>query len=396
VRRSLTIPTLAWALAATVARTARLPNDFAEAHWLLDYRYGFIRRGLLGSVLGLAIRAGIVPPTAAVIDTLAVIVFATLCAVLLAITARTLDRTGHRPDVFVALAAVLTSPFVVTAAHLMGYMDHVVMLLTFGAVWLVMRDRFLPAGVAGGAATLVHESFVLVGLPLVAFAALARSGTSRRGWWNTTVAIAPAAAAFMAIVYAEIYVIDHGLLRQQLVRRLSRFPFIAGDMNLLVPEWLTTTIVQNFHDEAHAFIYRLIDPVFLRPILPAAVAIWLAASLEQESRHRALWGALAAAAMGAPLLLHLAAWDTARIWSYPAMAGFGCLWVTAEGREEPARRASGWLTAIACVAVAVNVFSRYPLLDYQTERFSNLERLLLYAPLFGMSLVALRQQARPS
>ena len=28
------------------------PNDFAEAHWLLDYRFGFVRRGLAGSILG--------------------------------------------------------------------------------------------------------------------------------------------------------------------------------------------------------------------------------------------------------------------------------------------------------------------------------------------------------
>ena len=34
------------ALVATVLRTIRWPNDWSEAHWLLDYRFGFVKRGL--------------------------------------------------------------------------------------------------------------------------------------------------------------------------------------------------------------------------------------------------------------------------------------------------------------------------------------------------------------
>jgi hypothetical protein len=40
---------VAWAMVITMARAVRYPNDFAEAHWLLDYRFGLIRRGLAGS-----------------------------------------------------------------------------------------------------------------------------------------------------------------------------------------------------------------------------------------------------------------------------------------------------------------------------------------------------------
>jgi len=38
-----------WAMVITMARAVRYPNDFAEAHWLLDYRFGFIKRALAGS-----------------------------------------------------------------------------------------------------------------------------------------------------------------------------------------------------------------------------------------------------------------------------------------------------------------------------------------------------------
>mgnify|MGYP001074915577 CR=1 FL=1 len=46
---------VAWAMAVTMARAVRCPNDFAEAHWLVDYRFGFIRRGLAGSLYALPI-----------------------------------------------------------------------------------------------------------------------------------------------------------------------------------------------------------------------------------------------------------------------------------------------------------------------------------------------------
>lgn len=42
---------LAHVLIATASRSLRLPNDFAETHWLLDDRDGPLRRGLPGELL---------------------------------------------------------------------------------------------------------------------------------------------------------------------------------------------------------------------------------------------------------------------------------------------------------------------------------------------------------
>src|SRR5688500_10058539 len=44
---------IAWSLLVTIARAIRRPNDFAEAHWLLDYQFGFVKRGLIGSLYSL-------------------------------------------------------------------------------------------------------------------------------------------------------------------------------------------------------------------------------------------------------------------------------------------------------------------------------------------------------
>ena len=57
-RSSLTYLVLLWTLGITLARAIRTPNDYSEAHWLLDYRFGFIKRGLIGSMCSLAARGG--------------------------------------------------------------------------------------------------------------------------------------------------------------------------------------------------------------------------------------------------------------------------------------------------------------------------------------------------
>ena len=42
---------LLWAFGVTLGRGLRRPNDWAEAHWLISYDFGFIKRGLAGSLL---------------------------------------------------------------------------------------------------------------------------------------------------------------------------------------------------------------------------------------------------------------------------------------------------------------------------------------------------------
>ncbi|WP_309762497.1 hypothetical protein [Chryseobacterium sp. SORGH_AS_1175] len=52
--RKVLIPLLyLYALAFSVLKTLRLPNQWAVAHWMLDYRFGFIKRGLAGETFGL-------------------------------------------------------------------------------------------------------------------------------------------------------------------------------------------------------------------------------------------------------------------------------------------------------------------------------------------------------
>jgi hypothetical protein len=373
---------LALATAATVARGVRLPNSFARAHWLFDYRFGFMKRALPGAALHLLARLGLLHLRRNTIFAVAIVVFIVLCATLLTMTVRTLSRDRWRFTTFLALAAFLTSPYMLTAAHLMGYLDHLVAILTFAAVWCGVRGRYWTAGLVAMGAVLVHETVFVTGIPVLLLAIAGRPSAPRgRALLNALVPMALPLAAGLAIVMSEHSLAQRMALRAQLVRRLSVFPWITGDMNIFVPEWVTTRAVDHLQEQAHAFGARIVDPGFLLDVAPTILALWLLASA--LSGWRRGWMAAAGAVIVAPLVLHGVAWDTAREWTYPLIVAFTCVWLASEtgGGEAAWGPLSRRITAgLALVAIGVNIFMRYPLLDGEVDRFTNAERLLLYAP----------------
>jgi len=388
--RALAVLALAAAMAATVARAARVPNPFARAHWLLDYRFGFMKRALQGEVLVTLSRMGVLHLRRDTIFAVAIGVFVTLCAAIAGIAATTLARDRWSVPAFAVFGAFVTSAYVVTIAHLMGYLDHLVALLALAAVWFAMRDRYWAAGVAITAAVLVHETVFLTGVPVLLMAIAVRPAAPRGR--TLIAALAPMilpVIAGAAIVISEQDPLHRMALRHELVLRLSAFPWISGDMNIFVPEWLTTRVVDHFREEVHAFPSRITSPGFVLDIVPTMVLLWMLSSAFM--RWRRDWMAAAAVAIVLPLSLHMVAFDTAREWTYPLIAGLTCVWVAARSSGGPA----AWTPASRIASVTVgalvavcNVFvMRYPLLDGEVDRFGTGMRLLIYAP--AMVLAAL-------
>src|SRR5436190_1595716 len=81
--RALLFILLVWSMVITVLRAVRLPNDFAEAHWLIDYRFGFIKRGLIGTIYALLADIKILRQNEMTTRIFSFIAFALFCASLL-------------------------------------------------------------------------------------------------------------------------------------------------------------------------------------------------------------------------------------------------------------------------------------------------------------------------
>src|SRR5436309_6933176 len=103
---------LVWTLALTSLRATRLPNDFSKAHWLIDYRFGFVKRGLVGTLLSLTTHAIHVRPTDRLLGLLASLQFIVFCVVLLYLGVRIVRRSAWSTTPLLLMLVFFSSPFV--------------------------------------------------------------------------------------------------------------------------------------------------------------------------------------------------------------------------------------------------------------------------------------------
>ena len=271
-----------------VARTLQPPLEYAVGHWLLDWRHGFLPRGLVGTLITPLRRLKSPDEVAWIIDTLSLGVLLAL----LGAYAATLDRPGRR----IASFAAVTSGWVVFAGHTVGYLDQLVALLVLGAAAGVTSGR--PwAALLMAPAVAVHEIAVFF-LPLIL-----ALGRLRDVPWSL-----PAVAVFGAIAYTA--------------RTLSPdvLPVMEAELRAsgLLDDHRAPQLLVHLRDAMHP---QPIPPdVALRSLLRAdawAVAGpftllawgWIVVGHWRTSRVRAVVLPLATLA---PLGLHFLGWDTVR------------------------------------------------------------------------------------
>ena len=316
----------------------------------------------------------------------AYLMFGLLCGAILTIAVRTLSRNGWDRATFFVFASFLTSAYVVTSAHLMGYLDHVIALLAMAAAWCAMHRRYWTAGVAIGAAMLVHETVLVTGIPVLVMAIALRPG-------------APRGRALASALAPMILPFDRR--RGDLPERAQpRAP--DGAPRAAHAPSLGVQMGQRRHEHPRAGMadYQLPPAlprrgprvsladhqpgihVLHRPHDDPAVA----ADRRRCRRGAAIGWRRRPRPSCFPLSLHLLAFDTAREWTLPLIVGLMCVWVASEsgsGKAAWGAVTRGFVSAAGLAIVLFNVFRmRYPLLDYLTDAFDNRTRALLYAPFF--------------
>jgi len=383
-----------WVFVATILRALRAPNDWAEAHWLIGYQQGFLKRALPGTLL-----SPFVTPAngEALIGTVSA---AWLCMFYLSIVwmcCRMLRAPGPTTGRRLLVLVFLTSPYVVMSAHLNGYYDNLLVLCTLAAVLLVTRGRLGAASLVMAAGTLVHENIALVGLPSVLLAATlflaGREGlripskAMLRRLWPFALPLLSLAAVFIH----QTFFLDRAGMGERLTTHLTQFAFVEEGRQSGVPEALVTPFLEYLRSEWGSFPNRLLDKTYLLGTLPSLLVMLFqpgAPFRRGRSGALAIW-ALVAIAL-APLLLHLIAGDTSRIWTYPLIVCLLGLWTASElDPSEGVRGAPGAVFGIVCVAVILhNVFIQTPLMDDRVERFTTSARIWLYLPALMLVLVS--------
>lgn len=154
------IGTAAWLLGAFSA-------DF-DSHWNqltyhLDYSQGFIRRALVGHLFHVA---GIAVTADSVFHFSLIIHLLTLIACVLLFKAHLPSIDPRVRTAFLLLFAISPATFMHYGRDL-GRHDQLLVLLAITCVLLIRTERFLFASFLSAVAVLIHELFVLTGLPIL-------------------------------------------------------------------------------------------------------------------------------------------------------------------------------------------------------------------------------------
>ena len=253
-----------WTFAVTVWRGIRSPNDFSEAHWLLDYRFGFIKRGLIGSLSSILTGLLDLQVTPRLITILSAITLCSMFAAMLYLLGRTFRRQQARDSILVFGLVFASSPFVVMSAHLLGYFDALLYCFGLASVGLVLCDRPFFGALVSSAAILVHESYLLICFPLVCLASVGVLTANRKHarWRSHIVASSIPPAVFLAVSLLQFLTTDSMTLQPQLKGHLDSFGFVPTRSER-VALWQTTSFVEFFRQHRIAFDERLLNPLNL-------------------------------------------------------------------------------------------------------------------------------------
>ncbi|MEN6521994.1 MAG: hypothetical protein ABFD46_12695 [Armatimonadota bacterium] len=377
---------LIWTFVVTLFRGFRTPNDWAEAHWLVSYQFGLVKRGLPGTlikpILLLNNSQSFAEHTVLTISTLLLVTF---CIVLFGICFSIIREQRYSIESVLVSFIFLSSPFVVISAHLNGYYDNILFLISIWSIVAIRRNRLWLASVLLSLGILVHESIILAGIPsaILALIICSKSKTTQDKkplWRHTLQFMLPVCVFIVLSIYASFFT-DTNALCASLYNYISQYSFIEYQRNIMVPACITSSFTTYLQSEWPCFLPSLSNPVFIMANIPGlAVIILYTIRIMRKMKLSFIPYALIVPLL--PLLLHAIAWDTSRIWTYPLIAALFTLWIvhSAPGAAR-SRLPVNILFVVFGIAVAIwQLNTRVQLMDDMYDPFTSFERTLLYAP----------------
>jgi hypothetical protein len=376
---------IGWILFVTLARAIRFPNDFAKGFWLVDYRFGFIKRGFVGSLATLLEQAGVITLSETTIRVFSFVFLGAFIIGIFAVTLRVLAKSDWTLDSFLTMAVFASSPFFVMSAHLIGYFDNIVMAFSLLAVWLVLRDRPWLGACLIAVAVLIHESSLIFGYPLFCMAVFFRTPRKPRDRDKGLMSLGLPLVVF-AVLIASAHWVNLPVVRTLLTIRLEESGFVGNSMDKMIPQWLTANFMEYFRAQSPLFRERILSretAITLPSVVALLAFLYGAGGIGSRFRRMAVFCVI----VFLPFAVHAVAWDTARIATYSIFTAFGCLWFNTESAEVT-RLPSPWLRLWMLGILIFNYFPQLPLMDNEVENFSAPVCLALYLPvLIGITVL---------
>ena len=147
----------------SILRGIRFPNLWSYSHYLFNYEYGFVKRGLLGTLIAH------LPPffsTYAAFTLFSIAIFIINMILLGLLLMALIDRGS--PALTGAVLVFASSMAVVFLAHTIGYFDHIGLLITLLTLRIkTFGWKMLFAAPAMIIALFIHEAILVIFFPII-------------------------------------------------------------------------------------------------------------------------------------------------------------------------------------------------------------------------------------
>jgi hypothetical protein len=344
----------------------RRPGPWAFTHAELDYSFGFIKRGLLGTFYHSLHLWQSRPLTA---------IFVVELAILLTLLTLLTLRSGlpTRPGGWYIVSAFASSYCVTFLVHLIGSNEIPLAALTI--IVLLIQDRkwrFVGALAAIPVAILIHEDFLIIFMPVILLSyfldgATAAAEVRRKAW--TRGLILGTLAVVMALVMSlrPGFRLDQARAMQTQMSAKVDFPLRSDTFDEPTLS-LSHNLSLMWHMYTHSYWWwaeQLLSLCVFGPVLFVLIR-WCFRSLDSVDGPVSSLRAAVLAATFAPLAMHLLGWDQVRWNTFCVLDGYLCL-LLINMRYKLANLVIGNAERnLVILVIALNLTSGYGLTDFIT------------------------------
>ncbi|ROI04732.1 hypothetical protein EGI16_08700 [Chryseobacterium sp. G0240] len=390
-QKALVIFLYIYALSFSFLKTIREPNEWVKAHWLADYRFGYIKRGLAGEIFGFFFekneyQIGIIS---------AVILFLLYLVIMVVAVKHTFQNYSIHKVLF--YVAFFLSQYIVLSAHFIGYLDQVIFLLTFLAVYLIRQQKIMLASLLCAVSVPVHEVSFFLMFPICLFTVwLNETGNNKVVISLESIKkigvflLIPVVMVLSVSLYQEFFGKDN---REMIFHYLQSSGFISNRMGYIVSDAYTESFATYWKQESPNFLKRVFFSAFtIKFWIPIAFMMLMIYKVFRNVNGYVLL--FLGMIVLFPLILHAIAWDTFRIWSFPFMIlflGFWILEMQFKDIEQFQTQLNGVEIIFFAITIILTSVSLNGLFDNETERFSKAERVLFLIPVFSVVMYLIKK-----
>jgi hypothetical protein len=289
-----------------------------EFYWLFSYEYGFIKRGLIGTIVRPVLALGSFDDLKPMIIGAHVITCVGIIFVLQILfqdAVRRSERRDARITLALAFLCLMCSPLMPVLAHDSGYVDVYMIALVLAGLWLVLHERYGAAAVTVAAGPLIHEGFIFLWAPLAIL--LVRSGATLKTGRAKKLLLA---AVPLLCTAAVIWYHDREALGLSMAAWPASEDVKSGHITFTFGQTLQSSFahMRRYEFQGHWGNFLI---ALTYSLVPSLLLLWAAVFCYWQ-RWAARWPTLLVAVVAtlAPLPIVMLGWDLSRFLSWSNLA----------------------------------------------------------------------------